>query len=72
MVGLNYDGDAWVIIGTGRYVVFINDHFPHYHTEKGCLMAPVNLALNYVTTDDVTKMSPPDDPGCLECSYLAR
>ena len=27
MVGLNYDGDAWVVIGTGRYVVFINDEF---------------------------------------------
>ena len=30
MVGLNYDGDAWVLIGTGRYVAFIrhvNDEF---------------------------------------------
>ena len=30
MVGLNYDGGAWVIIGTGRYAVFIhhvNDEF---------------------------------------------
>ena len=30
MVGLNYDDDAWVIIGTGRYIVFMNDEFSHY------------------------------------------
>ena len=30
MVGLNYDGNAWVIIGTGRYIVFMNDEFSQY------------------------------------------
>ena len=30
MVGLNYDGDARVIIGTGRYILFMNDELSQY------------------------------------------
>ena len=34
MVGLNYDDDAWVIIGTGRYIVFMNDEFSQERITK--------------------------------------
>ena len=44
MVGLNYD-DAWIIIGTGRYIMFMNDEFSQgMCTEDDCRVPSLKTA----------------------------